>query len=133
MSLADTVWADIYESQLNGFRASVEQAIGAGKLSGRVTLGRSSLYKNADNVHLWNELGFLLKIAKTRWRGQCHNGNPAAVTRNGQQIDRADWTIAELTGMGLHTENGRKNAFWGPGLTGMGFDDTTPAPLALSP
>ena len=64
MSSIELEYALTYESQLIGFRACVEQAIGSASLSGRHPVGRSSLYTNPDNVHLWNELSFLLKIAK---------------------------------------------------------------------
>ena len=68
--------------------------------------------------------------AKMRMRGQFHQSNPAVLSHNSNEgINIAEKVIREKT-YDLFTVHGRKNAFFGSALNGIGVDDLQdPLPL----
>ena len=77
-----------------------------------------------------NELGGYLNVARMRMRGQFFSANPELLSCKLQGIDVVRRIIAEKTGA-TYTARGRKNAFFGPALTGLTFD-TSPDVLPLN-
>ena len=69
-----------------------------------------------------NTLAGYLSIARQRMRGQVYNGNPQLVSTPLEGVNVAQRIISDLT-HGGYTSHSRKNAFFGPALTGLGFDD----------
>jgi hypothetical protein len=65
--------------------------------------------------------------ARMRMRGQKFNGNPERVSPDIDGPNIARIVTAELTGA-THTYRGRKNAFFGPALTGLGVGDFNDLP-----
>ena len=80
--------------------------------------------RGSSEVHrrLLNELAGYLSIARHRMRGQYNNSNPEMVSPGLQGPNAARRVIHDHMG-GTLTAAGRKNAFWGPALTGLNFDD----------
>ena len=80
--------------------------------------------RGSSEVHrrLLNELAGYLSIARHRMRGQYNNSNLEMVSPGLQGPNAARRVIHDHMG-GTLTAAGRKNAFWGPALTGLNFDD----------
>jgi hypothetical protein len=111
--------------------ASVELAIGGIK-RGRVgdrSLGRQSLATSEPEVALWDEFAIDLHVAKMKFRGQKIASNPEVVMHPFEGINVPKKIIREYLQKGLFTTQGRKSAFHGYALTGLGNDGPEPLPL----
>jgi hypothetical protein len=114
-----------YNYSFNILRGSVELAIRVIKrccVVGSSHKCRISLYTNPDFKELLNNLAAYLSIAKMRMRGQVLASNPAVIGHSRNGINLADRIVRRFTGR-LYTAEGRQSAFFGPALSGLGFDD----------
>jgi hypothetical protein len=118
--------AERFNDDFDIIRSVVERSIrGVKRLNDcgeRSSLSLKQRGSSAVHRRLFNELAGYLSIARHRMRGQYNNSNPEMVSPGLQGPNTARRVIHEYMG-GTLTAAGRKNAFWGPALTGLNFDD----------
>jgi len=122
-----------YTKSIRTIRSVVELNIGGVKSSsdicGDSTKSRFSLFTDIGREHLdlFYELSTRIKLLCMRWRGQQYQSNSAILCQTEFGINPFQKRINELTETNLFTQDGRKNAFFGEKLSGVG--GRAPAPL----
>ncbi len=119
---ADFLKAVEFNRFLDTVRAPIEQCIGGskrGSFSGDRAKIRMSLKNSTESIALFDELAVYLHAAIMRMRGQVWQSNSAVLSME-HHSHIAKKIINEQTGTNLFTFPGRKSAFHGSALHGMG-------------
>lgn len=130
-TLQDKVNKENFNEAIDIFRAPVECCFGGAKQprqNGDGSLGRFSLHLSRPKASMFVELAQMMHDVKMKMRGQVHQSNLAVLNHPFSGIKESDKVFNELLAH-LVTAEGRKNAFFGSGLSGLGVVEHDPLPI----